>query len=312
MSYLLTIVSKRIIHWGMPLGVSIEPTNYCNLACKECPVGLNLLKREKANISTDLYKKILDELSPFLSNIIIYFQGEPFINSHIYEMISYASDKHVYSIISTNGHYFTEENVKKILKSGLNKLIISVDGTTQEVYEKYRVGGKLSTVINGTKLIVKAKKNLKVKRPMIVLQFLVTAENEHQIKDAKQLAKTLNVDSISFKSAQIYDFENGNKLIPKNDKFSRYKKLENGKYAIKSKLRNRCWRMWAHPVVTASGDVLPCCFDKDAKYCMGNIKSQSFSEIWKSEKYINFRKQVFSNRKEIDMCKNCTEGLFKL
>ncbi len=291
------------------MGISVEPTNYCNLACKECPVGLDLLRREKGNIPIDLYKKIVDELAPYLSNIIIYFQGEPFINSHIYEMISYASRKKVYSIISTNGHYFTPKNINKILESRLSKLIISIDGTTQEVYEDYRVKGSLNVVIEGTKRIVAQKRKLQKKRPLIVWQFLVTAKNEHQIEDAKILARQLGVDKISFKSAQIYDFENGNPLIPKNSKYSRYKKLENGKYKIKSKLRNQCWRMWAHPVVTVSGDVLPCCFDKDAKYKMGNIKNSSFVDIWHSEKYTNFRKQIFTNRRQIEMCKNCTEGL---
>ncbi len=291
------------------MSVSVEPANQCNLSCRECPVGKHKFAIKKLNMSFDLYKKIIDELSNYIVNITFYFQGEPFINPLIYKMISCASDKNIYSVISTNGHYFTEKNVTKLFQSKLKRLIISLDGTTQEVYEKYRVGGSLSEVIRGAKLLVAEKKRGKHKYPKIIFQFLLTAENEHQVNDAKKLAKHVGVDKIVLKTAQIYNFENGNALIPKNDKFSRYKKMPNGKYRIKSKLRNRCWRLWTNPVITASGDVLPCCFDKGAKYKMGNINNNSFKEIWYSEKYTNFRKKVFSNRKNIDICGNCTEGL---
>ena len=141
---------------------------------------------------------------------------------------------------------------------------------------------------------------------------MVTAKNEHQIEDAKRLAKELMVNKIEFKTAQIYDFKFGNPLIPKNEKYSRYKKNADGTYKIKSNQKNQCWRMWTNPVVTVSGDVVPCCFDKDAKYKMGNLNKQSFKEIWKSDAYQNYRARVIKNRKNIDICTNCTEGLFKV
>lgn len=293
----------------MPISVSAEPSNKCNLSCKECPVNKNSTTVDKSNMPFELYKKMVDELSPYVVNLTMYFQGEPFINNLIYSFISYTSENKIYSNISTNGHYFTKENINKILNSKLKQLIVSVDGTTQEVYEKYRVGGSLKIVLKGLKLLVKEKRIRKTKYPKIILQFLVTGENEHQIEEAISLSKQIGADKISFKTAQIYDFENGNTLIPKNDKFSRYKKMQNGKYRIKSKLRNRCWRLWTNPVITASGDVLPCCFDKKAQFKMGNINALSFREIWKSKKYKEFRKQVFGNRKSIDICRNCTEGL---
>ncbi len=311
-SYFISIVAGKPVHFGMPLGISIEPTNHCNLKCKECPTGMDILLRPKGNIDNRLARNLLKELSPKLTTVIFYFQGEPFINRDIYELINFAKEKKVYSITSSNGHYFTKENVQKVIKSGLNNLIISIDGTTQEIYEKYRVNGSLNKVIEGIRLLVSEKQNEKSKLPKLTLQFLVTAENEHQIKAAKKLAKELNADQISFKTAQIYDFKNGNPLIPKNEKYSRYKKQKDSTYKIKSKLKNRCWRMWGQPVITTTGDVVPCCFDKDASYKMGNLNDKSFKEIWQSEEYQNFRKKVFQDRKSIDICRNCTEGLFNI
>jgi len=311
-SYFISNILKRPIHWGMPFGISIEPTNNCNLACPECPTGLRILTRKKGEIDINLYNKLMHETSPYLYTAIFYFQGEPFLNAEIFEMIKHASQKGVYCITSTNGHFLNASNAHKIIDSGLNKLIISIDGISQEIYQKYRVNGSLLKVINGTKVLVETKKRMKSRTPKIVFQFLVTAKNEHQINEAKKLAKELKVDKIEFKTAQIYDFEHGNQLIPANEKYSRYTKKTDGTWNIKSEQKNQCWRMWTNPVVTVSGDVVPCCFDKDAKYKMGNLNDRSFKEIWNSKAYKNYRSQILENRKAIDICTNCTEGLFNV
>ena len=138
-------------------------------------------------------------------------------------MVRYASDKKIYTATSTNAHFLTKENAEKTVQSGLDRLIISIDGTTQEVYENYRIGGKLEKVLEGTKNIIQAKKRLKVSKPHIIFQFLVVRPNEHQIQEAKELAKKLGVDEIKFKTAQIYDYENGSDLIPTLDKYARYR-----------------------------------------------------------------------------------------
>jgi radical SAM protein with 4Fe4S-binding SPASM domain len=62
-------------------------------------------------------------------------------------------------------------------------------------------------------------------------------------------------------------------------------------------------------VITWDGIVSPCCFDKDAKYKFGNIFVEKFKDIWTNNKYTNFRKAIIKNRKGIDICTNCTEGL---
>jgi len=306
-SYFVSALLKKPVVWGVPIVFAIEPTNLCNLQCVECPTGTNGLTRKKGEMEIILFYKIINELSEYIISIIFYFQGEPFLNKNLFEMIKKANNKNIYTYCSTNGHFFTDENISKTLRSGLDELIISLDGTTQKIYEQYRKNGSLEKVLNGTKALVLKKKQLKLNLPYIKFQFLVVKPNENQIDEAKTLAKSVGVNKIIFKTAQIYDFENGNPLIPEKEKYSRYKKGEDGKYHLKKKLKNRCWRLWSNPVITVEGDVLPCCFDKDAKYAMGNIYQQSFAEIWNNEKYQNFRKKVLNNRKSIDICRNCTE-----
>jgi len=172
------------------------------------------------------------------------------------------------------------------------------------------VGGNIDKVIEGAKNIVKWKKKLNSKTPFIFFQFLVVKPNEHQIEEIKILAKEVGVDEVRFKTAQVYDYRSDpNNLIPLNEKFSRYKKNEDGNYITKNKLTNKCWKLWHANVITWDGLVVPCCFDKDASHRLGNLKEQSFKEVWNNNSYKQFRKELMTGRKNIDICANCSEGI---
>lgn len=308
MSYVVSKITKKPVQWGLPISITIEPTTSCNLRCPECPSGKREFTRETGMLQQDFYTKTINELHKKISYLIFYFQGEPYLNPKFLEMVKLASDKKIYTATSTNAHYLTPENAKKTIESGLDRLIISIDGTTQETYEQYRVGGELKKVIEGTKNILQAKKELKSKTPHVIFQFLVVKPNEHQIEDVKKLANELGVVEVRFKTAQIYDYENGNALIPTIDKYARYKKDASGKYAIKNQMQNHCWRLWHSTVITWNGMVVPCCFDKDAQHPLGSLKEMTFHELWQGASYSNFRAAVLRSRSEIDICKNCTEG----
>jgi len=307
-SYHTSKILNRKSHLGFPISMAIEPTTSCNLRCPECPSGLRQFTRPIGMLEPTFFKMTIDEVYKELIYLTFYFQGEPYLNPNFLEMVKYASDKGIYTSTSTNAHYLNKDQAKKTVESKLDRLIISIDGTTQETYEQYRIGGQLQKVIEGTKNVIEAKRELKSNTPHIVFQFLVVKPNEHQLEDVKKLANELGVDEVVFKTAQVYDFENGNPLIPENIKYSRYKKNVDGTYSIKNKLLNQCWRMWSSCVVTWDGVVVPCCFDKDAKHQLGDLKTQLFKELWESNKYQNFRQSILKSRQEIDICKNCSEG----
>ena len=308
LSYHLSRWMKKPLIWAQPVSVSIEPTTSCNLRCPECPSGLRAFTRDIGMLESSFFQKTIDELSPQLIYLIFYFQGEPYLNPKFLEMAAYASKKGIYTATSTNAHYLTDDNCEKTIRSGLSRMIISIDGTTQETYESYRIGGKLDKVLEGARRIVKWKKELKSSTPHLIFQFLVVKPNEHQIEEVEVLAKKIGVDEVRFKTAQMYDYVNGNKLIPTIQKYSRYKQQEDGTYAIKNEMLNHCWRLWHSTVITWDGLVVPCCFDKDAQHQLGDLKQVSFKEMWRGEKYNNFRSSVLRSRSEIDICKNCTEG----
>ena len=309
-SFYASRLLNRPIQWGYPVSISFEPTTSCNLRCPECPSGLRAFTRPTGMLQQDFFRNTIDEIHRELLYLIFYFQGEPYLNPDFLDMVKYAHSKGIYTATSTNAHYLNDDNARRTIESGLDRLIISIDGTTQDVYQQYRVGGKLEKVLEGARNIVKWKKKMNSKTPFVFFQFLVVKPNEHQIEDVKRLAAEIGVDQVRFKTAQVYDYETDpNQLIPENDKFSRYRKNPDGTYTAKNKLANRCWKMQHANVITWDGLVVPCCFDKDATHQLGDLKKQSFKTIWKSQSYQAFRTKLMTGRKNIDICANCSEGV---
>ena len=309
-SYRLSRLLNRSIQWGMPISVAFEPTTHCNLRCPECPSGLRSFTRPTGMLEKSFFEKTIDEIHRELLYLTFYFQGEPYLHPDFLAMVHYASQKNIYTATSTNAHYLNDENAKATVESGLDRLIISIDGTTQQVYEQYRVGGSLEKALNGARNIVKWKRILKSKTPFVVFQFLVVRPNEHQITEVKALAKQIGVDAIWYKTAQINDYKNDpHHLIPLNEQYSRYQKNTDGSYTPKNKMYNHCWKLWHANVITWNGIVVPCCFDKDAGHQLGNLQTASFKEIWQSKHYKAFRSALLKGRKNIDICANCSEGL---
>src|SRR5258705_13976288 len=146
-SYYISKWTKTPVQWGYPVSISFEPTTSCNLRCPECPSGLRAFSRPTGMLKKDFFSETIDQLSKDLLYLVFYFQGEPYLNPDFLEMVKYASSKKIYTATSTNAHYLNDANAKKTIESGLDRLIISIDGTTQDVYQQYRIGGRLDKVI---------------------------------------------------------------------------------------------------------------------------------------------------------------------
>ena len=303
-SFLKSSITGIPTAYGLPVAISAELTNYCNLNCPECSSGSGLMKRDRGFMHIDLFNKILSELGPYLYNINLFFQGEPMLHPQFFSFLR--NNLNYNSVVSTNGHFLSADNSEMIVKSGLSKLIISLDGIEQESYSAYRINGKIDSVLEGIRnmSVAKMKFNTNIK---IELQFLVNRLNENQIPAVKALAKNLKV-SLRLKSMQVIDNRDIESWLPVNERFRRYK-IISGEYVIKSSLPDRCARLWFNPVITWDGKVLPCCFDKDAEYVMGDLNHETFREIWDSPKYKIFRKSILSGRHMIGICRNCTSGI---
>lgn len=278
------------------------------MGCPECPSGLKQFTRPTGKLNLDLHETMLDQVKKSVFYINYYFQGEPFLHPQFLELIRSAKKRKIYTATSTNAHFIDENKAREIVASGLDRLIISIDGLTQKTYENYRVNGKLNKVIEGTKHLIAAKKEAHSKTPHLIFQFLAVKPNEHEVPEVVKLGKEIGVDEVRIKTAQLYDYKHGNPLMPENETYARYKKNIDGTYSLKYKTGNHCWRMWSSSVLTWDGKVVPCCFDKDAQHVLGSLENASFKEIWNNAAYRSFRNAVLTSRNEIDICQNCSEG----
>jgi radical SAM protein with 4Fe4S-binding SPASM domain len=308
LSYHVSRITRRVWMPARPAAIAVEPTTSCNLRCPECPSGLRSFTRPTGMLDADLFRQLIDQTALHTAYLTFYFQGEPYLHPRFTEMVKYAASRKMITVTSTNAHYLHEENARNTIASGLSKLIISLDGITQKTYSAYRVGGKLSTVLEGARTLLRMREEMQSATPFVTFQFLVVRPNEHEVEAARKLASEIGADEIVFKTAQLYEFENGNPLMPENQTYSRYERLSDGKYKLRGTLLNQCWKMWHSCVVTWDGKVVPCCFDKDAAHQLGNVQHQSFRQIWKSSSYTNFRKSILQSRSSIDICANCSEG----
>jgi radical SAM protein with 4Fe4S-binding SPASM domain len=308
LSFNLSRLVRKPVVWGMPLSYSIEPTNHCNLKCPECPSGLGILTRPLGLMKPEFFKRIIDEISPTGFYIQLFFQGEPYINKSLPDMIRYAQQKNIYVSISTNGHFINNQNVDNVLNPAPDKIIYSMDGLDEETYQNYRVGGTFAQAHEGLCAITERKKTGKLKKPFVELQFIVMKQNEHLLDKMLDYGQKTGVDKVVFKTMQISSYQNALKFMPQNKKYRRYE-VENGSFFIKGKLENHCFALWRTSVITWDGRIVPCCFDKDGNHEFGRLNGINFSDIWKSSEYQGFRQMVLMDRKGIAMCSNCTEGL---
>lgn len=306
-SFGVSVFFKKPIILGKPYSISIEPTTRCNLACPECPVGNKSLRRERGDISAENFREIIEKVHKDILFANLFLQGEPMMHPDLAVLIAAAAKKKIYTCISTNGHFLNEKNCSDIIQAGLSRIIISLDGTDAESYESYRKGGNFNKVLHGIQSLIKTRENLKCSHPNVILQFIVFGTNEHQISEVKKLGQSLGVDRVEIKSAQHYNLSLENDLISKQPKFSRYRLNEAGGWELRKKYRNRCKRIWTTAVVTREGDLISCCFDKNADFKFGNLLQQSLNSIWKGRQFRTFRGKILTARSSMVICRNCNE-----
>ncbi|MCL2064904.1 MAG: SPASM domain-containing protein [Candidatus Cloacimonetes bacterium] len=322
LSYGISLIVKRPIVWGYPPIVMIEPTNICNLRCPLCPSGAGLLQREKGYMSLSLFKDIIDEIEKHAFMLLLWNQGEPFLNDYFLDMVEYAHKKNLYLMTSTNANMMPE--ARDIVRSGLDMMLISIDGATQETYNKYRENGDLEKVMKNVKALRKEITSFKTeiknkndsemiykgKKPnlQIINQFLVMKHNENEIEKIKKMTQELAFDALVLKTVQIYSKEDIQNFLPINPKYRRYK-ITGDNFELKFGIKNRCIRIWTQPVINWNGEMSVCCFDKDIEYKIGNVSKWRFIDLWKSERMTIFRQTILKNRKLFDFCRNCGEGV---
>lgn len=296
-----------------PMHALFEMSSACNLDCPLCNTGG--LKHEfkhikRGNMSFNTFKKGMDILLPQLEHILLYNWGEPFLNKDLVRCVSYATNKHVTTQLSTNMNLYTPELGRDMIESGLTKMVVSCDGLTQETYVQYRTGGDLSKVEAAVLDLIAQKKQYKSQFPLIEMQFIVFAHNEHEIEDFETYWKSKGVDTVNF-IRMSYMSQIGEKIAKAKHMVPEHKDFQpDHPYGHVKK----CSFPYGQITLNYNGDWYTCCFPAgETEYRIDNILTADFWKVWNGPYYQYSRKLLRTQRlpdgEFQTMCHDCT-GIF--
>jgi len=295
---------------GGPATGMIEPTNLCNLSCPTCPTGTGKIPPLPA-MTLDRFDHALGELAPRLRNLALWNYGEPLLNKQLPDMIAHAKTAGVGVVkVSSNVHFLDGERGLALLRSGLDVLILSVDGASQATYETFRKDGDFATVARSVAWLCAEKKRLGLAKPRIELQFIAMRHNEHELPSMRELAREWGVDKLRVKTVGADD-DHTKHLVPASRLLSRYE----ADATTPNVNHPFCTMAWDHTVINVDGSVTPCCYlrpDMGEQFVMGNVFDSSFAAIWRGEKYRAFRAQMLAGRAAMPVCNKCRGGTHDL
>jgi len=294
---------------GIPPIVQLEPSNVCNLGCLTCPTGAGLMKRAPFAMPFYTYRNVIDQIKDHALLLVFWSWGEPFMNKDACRMIRYAKDCGLFVHSSTNGHFFTvKEQARALIDSGLDSLIVAVDGLDQQTYEKYRKRGNFKHVIKSIENLISERSKAGARHPLLTFRFIVMKHNEHQLEGVRDFAKDLGVDVVTFRSAVIrrkgVDLENS--LAPKTPRFRRF--INNSGPLAVSMIKaekNYCHRPYANLTILSNGDIVLCENDFDATLPLGNVAKKSILEILSSDQSRQLYKEFCFDLNSFSFCREC-------
>lgn len=290
-----------------PWELFIDPVNICPLRCPLCNTGRRLVPRTKMMMSLESFKKYISPLAPYLYKIKLFNYGEPFLNPELFDMISFASRANIAVQVNSNLNVWNEGFAEACVGSGLDTLVVSFDGLTQEAYQSYRIGGDIDKVKLAIESVVAAKRRFNSKTPHLVLQFLMHAHNVHEYDVVAAYAA--KIGALFFPQPITFDIQDEaqrNRWLPLDEIKSHYDHVK----MIKRKDRPEkgCGFLWNNPVINVDGGISPCChvFYKSTDF--GNLEETSFTGIWRNERFRAAR-MMQHDKKNSDASIVCTRCL---
>lgn len=300
----LGFLKRKEFITAKPAYIKIEPSRSCNLSCLGCyhgqKSGIPKNSATNNNLQYSDFKSIIDPISNTLLGISFSYLGEPLLNNSLFEMVRYAHNKNIGTMFPSNlSVKLSEAKIRTLVASGLDLLLVSLDGAKEKTYLKYRKGGDFNLILKNVDKIKAIKKELSSKTPRLVWKYTVFEHNENEVKWAKENYKKIGFDSLSLQ----YDMYN-NKWKEKNKRNKYNKNLINKK--------SSCFWLWFTMVVEYDGRVTPCCgidsLDLRHHFNLGNAVEQGIDNIWNNKNYVDLRKSFNKNipyEKMNPICRKC-------
>ena len=278
-------ISSRAV--AKPFTCYVDVSSACNLRCPLCPTGMRRKGARAAMMSPATFERVLEELGPFIYDMHLYNWGESLLNPDIAEMAALAHGRGIATCISTNGNHMPDGLARDLVESGLDRLVFSIDGATQETYEQYRAGGDLEEALAHVRQVLDERQRAGRRTPRVVWQFLTMRHNEHEIDDVQRRAREIGVDEVSFEWFRTNVYEE--LLTPVEELVEKYRDwiptLEAfTKFDVEQRATRmgagRCLQPWYRIVIGPTGDAYPCCSIYDEKLKFGNILETPLAALW--------------------------------
>lgn len=289
-----------------PYILTVDISNACNLHCPLCARGQRKVAQRENRMSLANYVSLVEPLKEHLLLVFLYNWGEPLLNPQIYEIIRWTSQANIATFVSSNLNFPLD--AERLVGSGLDHLAISADGITQEVYARYRIGGRLELVLHNLEQLVAARRRLHTRRPYLEWQCLVNRYNEHQLGQIRRTVLSLGADEVRFTNMNLYSADDpcqaSQQWLPRNRAYRRFAPTD------RKRLRRAvrpCFWLWRAMVVNPDGGVVPCCLFDTSEW--GNALENGPVEVWNNHVYQEARQRFRSraNPSRLSLiCDRCT------
>lgn len=300
---------------GRPYVAHISPAGICDLGCGLCPVHDGRM-RARTLLAFETFKKFVDEAGDTLLYLILWGWGEPFLNPDLPRMIAYARDRRILTVCSTNLNRLTPEYARAVVASGLDALIVALDGVTDATEGRLRPGGSATRVVDNLRRLIAERARIGSAKPFINLRMVVSRENEHEADAFRRLARELGTDMVSFKAFSTRqpgyaDPAHDRAFAPKDERLRWYEYLDD--YAPDpGKGRYDCRFPWTKPTLFPDGEVALCEFDLRSERPLGNILTTRFDDIWFGPVMRALRKRFRRDRAGLEFCRDCVYDYKKI
>ena len=300
--------NRKLTPPNMPLHMQMELVNFCNLSCPVCPTGSRLLDRKRQILDTGLFQHVVDQVGPYLLTASLWGWAEPLLHPHLAEILRIIRKYPVATFLSTNGQNLNDDRVlKAIIDEPPTHLIVAVDGITEETNAMYRVGAKLSPILDGIRRLSAMKKRKGLEFPILQMRFIVMKHNQHELPELKDFAKNLGFDLLIARTLSIIDTEDSDathrEFVPDPSEFKAYDYTGNSRTRMHDYI---CQQPFWFPSLFADGTLVACEQDYNARHSLGKITPQtSFTDLWFSRQAARTRKMIRDDPEKINFCRNC-------
>lgn len=286
-----------------PYILIVETGTVCNINCPTCPTPRDIVvdARTIKNMGFDDFSKIIDNSYKSFSAVLLYWSNEPLLNKNIAKMVRYCNELNLYTFISTNVMLLTGNKFKELSESGLDELLVCIDGFSPDTYEPFRKGAKFEMVKRNIENICRIKRELRAVNPWIEIQYIETKENSKEITLCREWAEEIGIDS--FRVQSLYITKHLNDYQTLREEFYTEKNWKEQDKKISMKDKKACRNAESTVCVLVNGQTTICCYDIKGTFSYGNLLEDSFESITKNDKYT----EIISKGKEheLSICKKC-------